>query len=84
MICSERDFLLCGMLVLHLVRNQNREPPVSHHCVVKISRRCHRIAVEILPSTGTNHAAHKSNFCLDGALVQCFFDNHILFSSIFL
>ena len=22
-----------------------------------------------MPSTGTNHAAHKSNFCLDGALV---------------
>ncbi len=32
------------------------------------SRQCHRIAFEILPSTGTNHAVHNSNFCLDGAL----------------
>ncbi|MDE6619381.1 MAG: hypothetical protein K2K74_02625, partial [Lachnospiraceae bacterium] len=34
------------------------EPPVSHHCVVKISRRCHRIAVEILP-----RACLKNAFC---------------------
>lgn len=26
----------------------------------------HRL--EILPSTGTNHAVHNSNFCLDGVL----------------
>ena len=58
-------------LVLRVVRIQAREQPVSHHCVVEISRRCHRIAVEILPSAGTTHAAHKFNFCLDGALVYC-------------
>jgi len=46
----------CKILVLHSTRNQNREPPISHYCV------------GILPSTGTNHAIHNSNFCLDGAL----------------
>ena len=51
-----------GGLVLHPVRNHTRGLPSLHHCVVKISRRCHRIAVEILPSTDTNHAAHKFNF----------------------
>ena len=30
--------------------------------VVKISRRCHRIAVEILPGTGTKQTIHKFNF----------------------
>ena len=56
-------------LVLNPDRNQSFEPPDLRHCVVKISRLCHRIAVKILPSTGTNHATHNSNFCLDGALV---------------
>ena len=35
-------------LVLHPDRNWSLEPSASHHCVVKISRWCHRIAVEIL------------------------------------
>ena len=35
------------------------EPSASHHCVVKISRRCHRIAVEILPRACLkNHSRH--------------------------
>ena len=49
-------------LVLHPARNWSLGLPVPHHCVVKISRRCHRVAVEILPSTGTKHAAPYSNF----------------------
>jgi len=49
-------------LVFHPARNQSRELPVLHHCVVEISKRCHRIAVEIPPSTGTKHAAHNFNF----------------------
>ena len=55
------------ILVLHPDRNQSFEPSDLRHCVVKISRQCHRIAVKILPGTGTNHAAHNSDFCLDGA-----------------
>lgn len=44
------------------------EPPVLRHCVAKISRRCHRIAVEILSGTGTNHATHKSILCTTSSI----------------
>ena len=51
----------CNVIALHPAQNWTRELPGLHYCVAKISRRYHRIAVEILPSTGTNHATRKSN-----------------------
>ena len=57
-------------LVLHPARNWSLEPSASHHCVVKISRRCHRIAVEILPCTGTKQVSPNFNSYPDGVLVS--------------
>lgn len=43
---------------------QNRKPPVSCHCAIKIFRRFHCIVAGILPGAGTNHATCDSVSCL--------------------
>ena len=49
-------------------RAQTCEQPVPRHCVAQMSRRCHRIAVEILSGTGTIHVVQKSYFWSEGSL----------------
>ena len=53
-------------LVLHPARDHSLTPSAPYHCVVKISNRCHCIAVKILLSTGSDQAKSNYNFWLDG------------------